>query len=876
MNLNDRHIVKKQRLLVHMSNRSRAHDVQEAISELCQTKLAEVLEALFDELAPTDAVLRIDKLSLDVGTMTEPQLIDELGPRLEAELREQLIIQSYKANDAQQDDATKIIGEDGTDQKVAAIAANDVSDKELLIHFLSTGTLPWWKEEMAPSEMKQLVANLIEEEPHGFVSLIQEVTSNIHVSRRVFGLIPAAQIQKIVQLLQPEFAKTIAVIAADVVLLSSKGLSNTATKYHWPTQGEWLGNEHLFSLAVKLPPTEFPIGLVRLWVTQEASRVQQPTSSVYVQLLKACQESPAVATELKSEFPKIIEVLSHDFVKEQPQQTAEARRNQEILRQVTGESPSESREFTPSSPYDDRAVKAAEQLITAQQTAEAIAVNPDTTQSPEDSSIAPTDESSEYNFKQTIKDYQDLSGMKPLSAKEIAERVDDKKASESVAQADATKDNIAEISSQSDTADEAQDTASADNQPDVNPAVRPVIEFSSEGAEVLHPDNTRTPFDATKFPERKDIELPGPANDVESTDGIEKTAETKTVTEAGKAETSTSEGSDEVIPAEKAKPKGKWDNFEYFAEEGAVEDYQRSTSVDEQNAADEGQKVVSAEQEEIAPAVNKTSTDQESPEKTAQSQADSEQEQPEARSKQAAEQPPQEQEKSKHKKERKPLQIPKRSYHPQSPQSYVHPLKQREFEIAQAAKENSDKVDTDSSFYQWQQEVTVEEAYINNAGVVLLWVYLPRFFENLGFVKDGDFVNEQAQFDAVNMLHYIATGSEEIAEYDLALNKILCGMRIGQAVPTAFSLSDEEKEHCENLLLAAIKNWPMLKGTSPEGLRQAFLMRKGKISKSSGGWMIRVEQATPDILINYLPWSIGIIKLPWTTKLIYTEWKTQF
>jgi hypothetical protein len=203
-------------------------------------------------------------------------------------------------------------------------------------------------------------------------------------------------------------------------------------------------------------------------------------------------------------------------------------------------------------------------------------------------------------------------------------------------------------------------------------------------------------------------------------------------------------------------------------------------------------------------------------------------------------------------------------------------LKQAEVDAANAAKARSKKVDTDSSFYQWSQEEAVDEAYISNAGMVLLWVYLPRFFENLGFVKDGSFVNEQAQFDAVNMLHYIATGSDEIAEYDLALNKILCGMRIGQAVPTEFNLSDEEKEHAENLLLAAIKNWPALKSTSPDALRQAFLMRKGKLSKSNGGWLVRVEEATPDILISFLPWSIGIIKLPWTTQLIYTEWKTQF
>jgi hypothetical protein len=36
--------------------------------------------------------------------------------------------------------------------------------------------------------------------------------------------------------------------------------------------------------------------------------------------------------------------------------------------------------------------------------------------------------------------------------------------------------------------------------------------------------------------------------------------------------------------------------------------------------------------------------------------------------------------------------------------------------------------------------------------------------------------------------------------------------------------------------------------------------------------MLQVEQKAVDVLLNTLPWGIGVIKLPWMKEILHTEW----
>ncbi len=165
-----------------------------------------------------------------------------------------------------------------------------------------------------------------------------------------------------------------------------------------------------------------------------------------------------------------------------------------------------------------------------------------------------------------------------------------------------------------------------------------------------------------------------------------------------------------------------------------------------------------------------------------------------------------------------------------------------------------------------------EEIYIDNAGLVLLWPYLGRFFEKVGLVEENRFMNPEAAARGGLLLQYLADGSTEIPEHVLPLNKIMCGLDIDEPVEAILEISDREQEECENLLSAVIKNWGMLKNTTPDGLRRAFLQRGGVLKVREGSWLVQVEKMMHDVLLDRLPWSISVVRLPWMDGVLFVDW----
>jgi len=77
----------------------------------------------------------------------------------------------------------------------------------------------------------------------------------------------------------------------------------------------------------------------------------------------------------------------------------------------------------------------------------------------------------------------------------------------------------------------------------------------------------------------------------------------------------------------------------------------------------------------------------------------------------------------------------------------------------------------------------------------------------------------------------------------------------------------------DNMLRTVIKYWKALKNTSPGGLREAFLIRNGKLIEAEQPARLIVERMDLDILLSSLPWGIGVVKLPWMNEPFYVEWQ---
>ncbi|NEO70768.1 contractile injection system tape measure protein [Moorena sp. SIO3H5] len=165
-----------------------------------------------------------------------------------------------------------------------------------------------------------------------------------------------------------------------------------------------------------------------------------------------------------------------------------------------------------------------------------------------------------------------------------------------------------------------------------------------------------------------------------------------------------------------------------------------------------------------------------------------------------------------------------------------------------------------------------DEIYIYNAGLILLWPFLTRFFVKIGLVQDKIFINTTSAERAALLLQYLVDNSTEIPEHSLPINKILCGIELLEPIDTNLEITEQEREECENLLSAVIQNWSILKNTSIEGFRRAFLQRNGIVRIRDGSWLLQVERETYDILLDRIPWSIRVVKLPWMDNILYVEW----
>lgn len=160
--------------------------------------------------------------------------------------------------------------------------------------------------------------------------------------------------------------------------------------------------------------------------------------------------------------------------------------------------------------------------------------------------------------------------------------------------------------------------------------------------------------------------------------------------------------------------------------------------------------------------------------------------------------------------------------------------------------------------------------YLENAGLVLLNPFLPLFFQNLGIAKNNKLEKPER---ALLLLHYLATGLPEAGEHELVLPKILCGIAPETPVDVRIELDDAEKTEAQALLEAVIRHWEALRSTSPDGLRGNFLYREGMLSlREVNHWTLRVEHKSYDILLDQLPWTIGMIRLPWMDSILYVEW----
>jgi len=166
-----------------------------------------------------------------------------------------------------------------------------------------------------------------------------------------------------------------------------------------------------------------------------------------------------------------------------------------------------------------------------------------------------------------------------------------------------------------------------------------------------------------------------------------------------------------------------------------------------------------------------------------------------------------------------------------------------------------------------------EPVTIHNAGLVIASTYIPMLFQRLNLTDGRKFVDNSAQCQALFCLQWMTNHTASAPEYQLLLNKVLCGVPPASAIPQQIALPEGAVALIDGLLTAIIAHWRVLGNTSISALQSTFIQREGQLIENPEHWQLNIIPGTFDMLLDRLPWSFQTIKYPWMEKPLFVTWR---
>lgn len=203
--------------------------------------------------------------------------------------------------------------------------------------------------------------------------------------------------------------------------------------------------------------------------------------------------------------------------------------------------------------------------------------------------------------------------------------------------------------------------------------------------------------------------------------------------------------------------------------------------------------------------------------------------------------------------------------------SMQHVATEKKKEAIRQVENKLNLPETEIPFPEEQPEILM----VNNAGLCLLAPWFVRLFAMLGYLDEEgkQFRNTASKVRAVFLLQYLTCGEEKSwRETELAFNRLLTALPGHVPLPKHLALTDEERQTADSMMAGVKANWPQMNGTSVEGFRGSFLVRKGKLEQEEERWLLTVEEKAYDILLETIPWSFRQIRLPWLKKYVQVKW----
>jgi len=175
------HIIEELCFDIEFASEDEAFDAQERLMRFAQGRAQRVITEVFDEAIEPDAILRLEKLEVDIGTLTAIDFEDRFAERLRDELRSLLgdrraelgqpgVLEQVGARRAVrlgQFEGPRQAGDAGLSTGVGpssamALTTSARAELDWLLHFIEHGCLPWHAPGHIGRDMHALATRVLE------------------------------------------------------------------------------------------------------------------------------------------------------------------------------------------------------------------------------------------------------------------------------------------------------------------------------------------------------------------------------------------------------------------------------------------------------------------------------------------------------------------------------------------------------------------------------------------------------------------------------------------------------------------------------------------------------------------------------------------
>ncbi len=190
-------MIKKQIIRINTNvPRERVKQIQQDALKRYKQEIAPRLEKLFDRLVPADVHITLDKIRIDLGTLTPQRLTKELEEQILIKVEKQVREELRKRGIKPQQEAAN-----SDDEEVRTQVKRD-----MLEAFLEDGFYPSWADVDNPTA-QEVLEQLLEENPKGLVQMLERIGAKGLVQRRLIYQFDAKIVDKVLALLYEKDAK---------------------------------------------------------------------------------------------------------------------------------------------------------------------------------------------------------------------------------------------------------------------------------------------------------------------------------------------------------------------------------------------------------------------------------------------------------------------------------------------------------------------------------------------------------------------------------------------------------------------------------------------------------------------------------------------